>query len=270
MRLVVFVEIVALGLLFTALRATPLRSESLPAGPSETAGAAMSGRNSIGAVAETEMEKSIPSVDEVLDSYVEALGGREAIEKLTTRVCTGRYVKDLHWDDPPYEEYPIEVFAKLPDKILIVEHRPDGVRREGYDGGTAWVQDQGGVEIVDQFVPMKMAWICNPRNALLTKDYFSGLKAVPDKTYHGTWHCLEPSELRKHHYSLYFDKGVGLLVQIGYYWELQKYRTVDGVKFPHRVLMSRKGGWCAFEFEEVKHNISLDDSMFAPPEVPDK
>jgi hypothetical protein len=270
MRLVVYVEIAALALLFTALGAAPLICKGLPAEPSEIAAAGMSGRYSLEAVAETGAGESIPSVDEVLDRYVKALGGREAMEKLTTRVCTGRYVKDLHWDDPPYEEYPIEVFAKLPDKILIVEHKPDGVRREGYDGGAAWVQDKGGVEIVDEFGSMKVAWVCNPQNALLIKDYFSGLKAVPDKTYHGTWHCLEPSELKKHHYSLYFDKEAGILVQIGCFWELQKYRAVDGVKFPYRVLMSRKGGWCAFEFEEVKHNISLDDSMFAPPEGPDE
>lgn len=270
MRLVVLVGVAAIAMFFTAFRAAPLICKGLPAGPSEIAAAEMSGRYSPGAVAEAGVGESVPSVDEVLHRYVEALGGREAVEKLTTRVCTGRYVKDLHWDDPPYEKYPIEVFAKLPDKILIVEHKPDGVRREGYDGGTAWVQDKGGVEIVDEFGSMKMAWICSPQSALLIKDYFSELKAVPDETYHGTWHCLEPSKLKKHYYSLYFDKETGILVQIGCFWELQKYRRVDGVKFPYRVLISRKGGWCAFEFEEVKHNISLDDSMFAPPEGPDK
>ena len=34
--------------------------------------------------------KKLPSLDIVIENYIQALGGREALEKIDTRACTGR------------------------------------------------------------------------------------------------------------------------------------------------------------------------------------
>ena len=112
----------------------------------------------------------------------------------------------------------------------------------------------------------KTAWLIDPQNALRIGEYFPDLKvtsirAIDDKQVY----VLESSELDPAHYALSFDIETGLLSGIGYYWYLQDYRDVDGVKFPYRVTMSRKGGSSTFMFDLVEHNLPLGETLFAAP-----
>ena len=43
-----------------------------------------------GQAADAQTAEAMPTVDQVLDKYVQAVGGRSAIEKLTTRVMKGK------------------------------------------------------------------------------------------------------------------------------------------------------------------------------------
>ena len=45
-----------------------------------------------------------PSVESILERYVEAVGGRDAIEKLSSRVCTGKRITDLTTRQQPIYE----------------------------------------------------------------------------------------------------------------------------------------------------------------------
>lgn len=56
----------------------------------------------------------------------------------------------------------------------------------------------------------------------------------------------------------------GLLIQIGYY-ELHEYQNVDGIKFPFRLEYSRKGGSNTYVFDDVRHNIPIEDELFDMP-----
>lgn len=47
---------------------------------------------------------------------------------------------------------------------------------------------------------------------------------------------------------------------------IEEGRDVDGIKFPHRIAAARRGGGSIYEFEEVKHNVPLDDERFTMPE----
>ena len=76
---------------------------------------------------------------------------------------------------------------------------------------------------------------------------------------------LEPPGLDSAHYALSFDCETGLLTGIGYYWSVLDYREVDGIKIPHRIEMSRKGGSSTFVFDLVKHNVPLEDVLFREP-----
>jgi hypothetical protein len=207
------------------------------------------------------------TVRDVLTRYVEAVGGSEAVERLVTKICRGSLVHDVSWHDPPHEEIPFEGYGKLGGKVLIVEHVREEVRREGTDGVASWVQDAGALEIGESSIPIKMAWLCDPRSALRIAEYFPGLVVARDAhSWDRPTYALVSPELKAAHYTLYFDAETGLLVRIGYYWELQDYREVDGVKIPHRIVISRKGGSSTLILDEVKHNLSLPDSIFAPPQ----
>jgi hypothetical protein len=209
---------------------------------------------------------ALPAVDEVLERYVEAVGGRAAIESLTTRVCIGRMVHDLSWKTPVHEVIPFTAYGAVPGRVLVVEHKPDGTRCEGSDGEVTWVQDAKGVTLKDEPFQSKVAWLFDPQGVARLTDYFPDLEITSEKVVDGrSVYVVESSELDPTHYALSFDAETGLLVGIGYYWSLQDYRVVDGVKIPHRVAMSRKGGSTTFIFDLVGHNLPLEESLFQVP-----
>lgn len=206
------------------------------------------------------------SVERVLLRYIDAVGGRKALGRLKTRTIKGTFTKDLHWDEPPYENYLIVIFTKSDGRMLLDEHRPGGRRREGFDGESNWIGDDRGVEIQEGFYLRKLAWICNPQGALRVEQFFPGLSVNEDKSGEDSaFYVLEPHDLPPEHYALYFDKKSGLLTRIGYYWDIEDYREVDGVLVPHRIIASRKGGSCTYQFDEIRNNAPVDDSIFSPP-----
>lgn len=209
---------------------------------------------------------SLPTAGQVIQRYIEALGGRAAIEGLLTRVLIGRETTDLDWTPSVHEVVPITAYSKTPDRFLMVGHTADGLRCHGFDGAVAWQQGPSGVTRDVEAPDLKISWLVSPQNALRVSGCFPGLK-VSGREYIGSTpvYVLEPAGLDRAHYALYFDADTGLLVRIGYYTELQDYRYVDGVKFPHRVSQSRKGGSTTYVFDLVAHNLPLDSILFAAP-----
>jgi hypothetical protein len=209
----------------------------------------------------------VTTVERVLERYIEAVGGREAIEKLRTRTVIGTFTKDLHWDDPPYEHYKIVIFAKSQGQALLDEHKPGGRRMEGFDGSVNWVRDGKGVELKEKFYLRKVAWACNPQSALRVEQFFPDLSiSRKESSRGGRFYVLETAALPFEHYALFFDKRTGLLRHIGYHWDVEDYREVDGVLVPHRLVAGRKGGSCTYQFEEIVNNTPLSDSIFSPPQ----
>jgi hypothetical protein len=201
-----------------------------------------------------------------LRRYVEASGGRNAIESLDTRVTIGRLIHDLSWKVPPREAVPFAAYAAVPGRVLMVEHKGDGTRCEGFDRRTTWVQDAEGIRLKDEPFRSKTAWLFDPRGALRIEEYFPGLEVTSSKLIDDRMvYLLESPDLDPAHYALTFDSETGLLTGIGYYWSILDYRKVDGIKIPHRVEMSRKGGSSTFVLDLVKHNLPLEDVLFSEP-----
>jgi len=216
---------------------------------------------------ETKFEE-LSALEQVLERYIQAVGGRTAIGKLTTRICKGKLIHNLHWRNPPYEVVPFNAYAKTPDKLVVIEHKSKGTYREGCDGNTSWKQDTDGIKQIEGVKRSKFAWLIAPKNALRLKDYFPDLKLKGRESLEGREvYVVEPTELDKTYFALYFDVETGLLIRLGYYWELQDYREVDGVKLPFRISMTRKGGASTYVFDEVKHNAPIDDALFAVPDL---
>lgn len=209
---------------------------------------------------------TLPTAEQVILRYIEALGGRAAIEALQTRVLVGRETTDLERQPPVYEVVPVTVYSMAPNSFLKVERRPDGFRCHGFDGTSAWQQGPSGITRDVESPDLKISWLVNPQNALRLNEYFPGLKVMA-REYIGSTpvYVLEPAGLDRTYYALYFDADTGLLIRIGYYTELQDYRSVDGVKFPRRVTQSRKGGSTTYVFDLVAHNLPLDSVLFTAP-----
>ncbi|MEJ2008594.1 MAG: hypothetical protein P8Z30_10645, partial [Acidobacteriota bacterium] len=86
---------------------------------------------------------ALPTVDEVLDKYVSALGGEAAIRRITTRVAKGT----LELSQPPVEGTTV-VYQKAPNKIYMdTEFAGGGSIKRGFDGKKGWHDTpQTGVE----------------------------------------------------------------------------------------------------------------------------
>jgi hypothetical protein len=105
--------------------------------------------------------------------------------------------------------------------------------------------------------------LLNPQNALRIEDYWPDLKYDGTEQVRGmTVHVVNAPTI---HRPMLFDSATGLLVGFGHNFEIDDYREVDGVMVPHRVMMSRKGGSTTYEFDEVRHNEAIGDTLFAMP-----
>jgi hypothetical protein len=221
----------------------------------------------VGSPASADDAESLPAKEVVLERYLEALGGRENIENLTTRVCLGRMIHDLHWSRPPYEVVPVAGYAASPGRVLVVEHKSSGLRCEGFDGQTTWVQDADGIRTSAEPMRSKIAWLLDPNGALRLETYFPELEVTAIENLDGRdLYVLEPEGLDRAHFALYFDTETGLLVRIGYYWEIKDYRDAGGVLVPFRIDMSRKGGSSTLVLDSIEHNLPLEAVLFAVPE----
>jgi hypothetical protein len=203
------------------------------------------------------------TLEHILERYVEAIGGQEAIEKLTTRVSKGRFIDDRPYAGPK-KVIPFETFSKIPDKSLLILKHPENTEREGFDGNIRWRLDNNGLVRRENQERSQMDYFLDPQNALRIQEYFPGMGLMGKVKLRGHTVYVVGNSRKSPHYTLYFDVETGLLIQIGYY-ELHEYQDVDGVRFPFRLEYSRKGGSNTYVFDDVRHNIPIEEKRFAMP-----
>src|SRR5439155_16700244 len=75
-----------------------------------------------------------PSADQILDKYIQALGGDARLASLTSFVGKGTY---QGYDDT--ETRPFELFAKAPSQRTTIVHTQDGDSTTVYDGRAGWI-----------------------------------------------------------------------------------------------------------------------------------
>lgn len=209
-------------------------------------------------------QDTLPTLDQVIERHIEAIGGREAIVKLTTRVTHGREVTDLPtWSPPVHESAEFWIYAKTPGKYRFAQASDGETHREGYDGQVCWKWVDGELNL-DAHCDRRFAWLIDPQNVLRIKEYFPDMQLIGSRTLGGRpVYRVDIDDDESH--SLYFDAETGLLVRLGYNRELSDYREVDGVLVPFRYSISRKGGSSTYYFDEIEHNVTLEDTVFSPP-----
>src|SRR6266436_6738748 len=76
-----------------------------------------------------------PSADQVLDKYIQALGGAQRLTSLTSFVAKGTY----EGFDTDLGPVPVEVFAKAPNEHTMIVHTGSGDSTTTYDGRAGWI-----------------------------------------------------------------------------------------------------------------------------------
>ncbi|HET8674224.1 MAG TPA: protein kinase [Blastocatellia bacterium] len=213
-------------------------------------------------------------VDRVLDRYVEALGGREAWQSVTSRVATGTFeMPDLGLTGTT------EIYLKAPNRMMFTLTMPGvGTTRTGFNGVTGWAEDPqsglrslSGTELEDlrrdaafyRDIELKNIY---PKIELKGSEMIEGRSA----------HVVEATTADGKTAKMYFDKESGLLVQDEVMREGQAgltstkttyedYTKIDGIFLPMTLRQSSSLLNFVVKFNEVKHNVAIDDAKFNMP-----
>lgn len=217
-------------------------------------------------------QQPLPAVDEILDRYIKALGGMQALDKVTTRVRKGSV-------EVAGAQGTFEVFEVAPNKSLLIGSLPPprGSMQQAFDGSSGWVKSQSGVfdmrgdnlaqaqresafygdvKLKEQFKVMSVT----SRERIDSREFYVVQGTRPD------------GQTER----LYFDVQTGLLARR--YWETptyfgglpnvndyDDYRKVGSVRLPFVIRKARSGIIFLQTISEYKLNIRIDDARFKKP-----
>ncbi len=213
---------------------------------------------------------SPPTLDDVLRKYIEALGGKEAIEKTRARRLIGELTHDYPRQDPPKIVLPAEVVANGAGKWRLILTTAAGLQQLGFDGEFGWTQDADRILIDNRQARSKLAFLFNPQGALRLEDYFSQMslegKVVSDGR---AEYAVKAKGATGEPETLYFDAESGLLDRIGEAIAVEDYRREAGLLHPVRIAISGRGGTSTYRFDGIAVDIVVDDAGFAIPKLGD-
>ena len=217
----------------------------------------------------TKEEVALPTVEQVLDRYVEGLGGRQALEKISSRVLKGSRI------GADGVLVPEEVQAKAPNKLLITTSYPKQVFRTGFNGAQGWAKSNEEQRDVpkDMLAEIKREaefYKETKLNEIYLKMRVVGKANIAEReAYVIEATPNDGGNVQK----LFFDTQTGLLVRkysetniaLGQFptqTDYEDYREVDGVKLPFLIRWSIPGRTWGRKITEVKQNVPLDDAQF--------
>ncbi len=214
--------------------------------------------------------QSLPSADQILAKYVEALGGKEAIEKQQSRVAKGTVEVTTFGVTGAMEHY-----AKAPDKdVTITTVEGYGTVIHCFDGRTAWISDpENGQRDMPPEQAARARRGADLRRALKLKEQFSKLAVTGiAKVGQSEAYVLEGTPAEGPAEKMYFDASNGLLLKTEFTGEgglttstLEDYRSVEGVKIPFLIRQDSPQLNLVIKFSEVTANVPVDDAKFAKP-----
>jgi hypothetical protein len=220
-------------------------------------------------------QETLPA-DQLISSYVNALGGAAKLRAITTRVMQGTMENS---DDGSTSQ--AEIRAKAPNRYALVVNLPDngGALRTIFAGDAGWNQDSDGA--------VRAMSRSDIEAARRDYDFYRDLRlselypkmAVPRKARLGSadaW-VVEAQPAGGEPEKLWFDATTNLLISREYqrtsledgiilYQEYyEDYRDVDGVKVPWKIRRATPDYELAFRFTSVRLNAAVDDATFAKP-----
>jgi photosynthetic reaction center cytochrome c subunit len=223
---------------------------------------------------------SAPQANQILDKYIQAIGGAQRLATLTSFYAKATY----EGFDTADSKVPAEVFAKAPDQRTTVAHIPaeGGIKDSTttYDGHNGWVFAR------DTTVPMMTltGGLLDGAKADALLSFPGGIKQAlvnlhanyPETSIDDRPVRIVAGTVGRSLIRMYFDKESGLLVrllrdagtvvgpnptQIDY----SDYRDVSGIKFPFHWVVSWTDGRTTWDLTDVELNAPVDAAKFAKP-----
>jgi len=243
----------------------------------------------------------LPSVDQVLDKYFQAIGGKAAAQNITSRVIK------LSWLRPKLvnggtpnaamitrgDTWAMEIYQKAPNKYLAVITSPNGTIQQGFNGTSGWVKSAQGQREMNSAELARVARQADLLGDFALKDQYSqmtmtGREKIDDREAYVVEAQPKPpggappsstTVGARRTEKLFFDTQSGLLVRkivltptaLGLdpeQTDFKDYTEVDGVKLPFTIIVSYLDDshlGTTRKYIDVKQNLPIDDVKFEAP-----
>ena len=230
----------------------------------------------------TEAAPGQPSADEILDKYIQAIGGAQRVAALTSMTAKGTYVGF----DTAMMKAPVDIYAKAPNQLTTVVHMPEGDSTRTYDGQRAWFTLPGYpvpvLELTGGDLNGARADALLAFPARIKQDFTKWIVGFP-VTINDVDTLVVQGRLGPAGFpvKLYFNPETGLLVrsvrlvnsivgmnptQVDY----EDYREVSGVKVPFKWTVTWTDGRSVVELSSLQPNVPVDAAKFGKPAPPAK
>jgi len=221
------------------------------------------------------------TADEVVEKHLAALGGREALTRLTSRRATGTVTLTVQGMDLGGTIVIENKGASMSRGVLQIDLSALGVQdkvtvQQVFDGKAAWSLSsmQGDTPITgDQLQNMRNNPFPTP--LLNYKSAEMVLEAQPGEAINGKQMIvLKATPKAGPVMRVYLDPDTYLIARTVFRLttpetgdveqvnEPSDYRTVDGVKVPFLVVNTNPAQALRIKLDKVEHNISIDDAVF--------
>jgi hypothetical protein len=257
-------------------RTPPILSPMTPDEAAEAAAAREQrqgrGAQAQGAPAERRVRPT-ESVDQVIDKFVAALGGRDALQKVTSATLHGT----MTTRGGRSSSVTVEQTARRQYREDVQEGESTSTRT--FDGTAAWSAARGRARDLEGLLAAQVERQANLRLALDMKDWFSNLSVDEYSRLDGHEVVVlsgrsKPNVIEE----LSFDRDSGLLRRrsivtrtplgpLAERIDYDDYRAVDGVKLPFRVTHASWDGIETTTFSDAALNTPISESRFAKPDA---
>ena len=224
-------------------------------------------------------ESGQPTADQVLDKYIQALGGAQRLAGLTSVVATGNALGygDLGGNAD------FTMFAKSPNQratLIKDTQRPASIW--AFDGRTGWIKTPRGLlgeyeligsELDGARLEAQLSFPGQIKQAL-TNWRGAAIRSIGDRDFV----VVQGSGPRGFLATLYFDPASGLLSRMVRYGpspigrmptqiDYSDYRDVGGIKFPFEYKFMWLDGRYTAKLNKIETNVAIDATKFGRPSV---
>ncbi len=215
---------------------------------------------------------SLPTVDEVLQRHVEAMGGEAAINRVTSRVITGTVdVAGISRGGS------FETHALAPNKMLtVIQAHPVGTIKIGFNGKNGWYLASGALRSLKGAELATLQREADFYSPLRIKKNFAKV-TLPgmSKIGYRDVYVVDLEPLSGAAERLYLDAQTYLPVRIntvrtvGRVSEpveiyLDDWRDYEGIKYPFSTSQNSPSVKLGYTVKEIRHNVVVDPRLFEP------
>lgn len=221
-------------------------------------------------VESSEAHPNLPSPEQILDKYLVAVGGADALKKIKTRQEKGTM-------EVNGQQFPIEVYCEAPDRRVSIAQMPNNRSVTAFNGEVGWLTIPNGVHRMNS--PEREAARIDAEMyfPVRVREMYKEFQVLPGEVVDGhSTIDVAASGVGRPALRLSFDQSNGLLLRLVRYAETPlgklptqidygDYRETDGVKLPYRWTLARPSGRFTIRVDQVQQNVAIDEGLFVTP-----